>query len=183
MVKCQNYKGGVRVSILCGKRAVEYINVDRSIVEELTLLLTTGRDRITEQVRKMSDDIYALKGQMAELRGKLLEYELREIDVSAPDVFMIKEAGLDSSIMRNTVNALAKEHSGFCAVFSGSAEEGYKYILASGTEGRDSRLIQNVLKDEFGAKGGGSPAMVQGSIPAGAVISDVIDKCRSAAGV
>ncbi len=178
VVKCQNYKGGVRVNILCGKRALDYINTDQQIAEELTALLTTGRDRIVDSVRRMGDEIYALKGQLSCMREKVLSYELKEIDPELKDVFLVKEAGLDQGVIRNTVNALTGQHGGYCAVFSGSDDEGYKYVLASGSDGRDARLIQNLLKDEFQARGGGSPAMVQGSLPAGTKISDVLIKCQ-----
>ena len=179
VIKTQNYKGGIRVNILCGKRALEYIRQDQKVVSDLTNLLTTGRDRLKDSVGKMSDDIYALKGQAASLREKLLTYELSEIDPNLKDVFLIKEEGLDKTLLRNTVNGLCASHSGFFGVFSGSDETGYKYVIAGGSDGLDASAVQAVLKNEFGARGGGSPAMVQGSLPAGIAISAVMDRCRN----
>lgn len=178
VVSCQNYKGGVRVSILCGKRALEYVSFQQSIVGELTALLTTGADKLTASVKKLSDDNYAIKGQLSEAREKLLGYELESIDKNLKNVFLIKDAGLDGNLMRNTVNALTAEHPGYCGVFSGDDASGYKYIVATAGPEGDARNVQNMLREEFGAKGGGSKAMVQGSM-SGAVISDVIVKCEA----
>ena len=178
VVSCQNYKGGVRVSILCGKRALEYINEQLQVVGELTGLLTTGYDRVVSSVKKLSDENYALKGELAGCREQLLGYELDSIDKNKENVFLKKEAGLDSNLMRKTVNALIETHRGFCGVFSGDEGCGYKYIIATKNEEKDLRALQNMLKEEFGAKGGGSNTMVQGSM--GSVdIADVIKKCES----
>ncbi len=178
VIKSQNYKGGIRINILCGRRALEYIRQDQQVVADLTALLTTGRDKLAGSVKRMSEDIYSLKGELSSLREKLITYELAEIDPDLKNVLLIKEEGLDQNIIRNTVNALTQAHSGFCGVFSGSTGSGYRYVIASGTGGRDSREVQALLRDSFGARGGGSPAMIQGSLPAGTDISMVLQKCQ-----
>lgn len=178
VVSCQNYKGGVRVSILCGKRALEYINAQTDVVSELTALLTTGSDRVVSSVKKLSEENYCLKGELSECREKLIGYELDSIDKNKENVFLKKQSGLDGSLMRKTVNALTKAHKGFCGMFSGDDSTGYKYIIATGDGNRDLKALQGMLHDEYGAKGGGSSAMIQGSMGP-ADIADVILKCES----
>lgn len=179
VIKTQNYKGGIRVNILCGERALMYIRQDQQVVADLTALLTTGRDKLAGSVKRMSEDIYSLKGELSLLREKLISYELAEIDPGLKDVYLVKEEGLDQNIIRNTVNALSKVHSGFCGVFAASTQGGYRYVIASGLEGRDLKPLQEMLRDEFGARGGGSPAMVQGSLPAGCKIAVVLERLGS----
>ena len=178
VVSCQNYKGGVRVSILCGRRALEYINAQMSVVGELTGLLTTGSDKLVSSVKKLSDENYALKGELSECREKLIGFELDSIDKNKENVFLKKEPGLDGNLMRKTVNALTEAHGGFCGVFSGDEKSGYKYIIATKNGDKDLKSLQNMLREEYGAKGGGSNAMVQGSM--GPVnVADVIIRCES----
>ena len=177
VVKAQNYKGGTRVSILCGKRALEYLSMEHGIVDDLVRIFTTSQDNIIASVEKLKSDLSDCKGQMAELQNRLLEYEIREIDEDLKNVFLVKEASLDQNVMRKTVNLLAASHQGFCGVFSGDDKKGYRYIIASGTDNRDARDVQKMLSNEFGAKGGGNSPMIQGSISCND-INAVINRCQ-----
>ena len=170
VVGLQNYKGGVRVNILCGERALSYIQSEHEIVGELSGMLTTSADKIIPSVKKLSEENIALKAELTAVKEKLIDIELSEIDKSLKNVFLLKEAGLDGNVMRKTVNALVAEHSGLCGVFSGDAANGYKFIIGSGADKRDCREAMEVLKTECNAKGGGSPQMVQGSL-----VTDNID--------
>lgn len=177
VVKTQNYKGGTRVSILCGKRALEYTSGEHRIVEDLVRIFTTSQDNIISSVDKLQSDLQECKGQMVDIQNRLLDYELKEIDESLQNVFLLKEPSIDQNVIRKTVNQLATTHPGFCGVFAGDDKKGYRYIIASGTEGRDCKMLQKVLSEEFGAKGGGNNPMIQGSL-GGADIKAVINRCQ-----
>lgn len=175
VVGLQNYKKGVRVSILCGKRALLFLEKEHDMVTELSNRFTTSADKVITSVNKLSEDNDSLKNKLNAANDKLMEYELDAIDKGLSDVFLVKEKEFDQNLMRNTVNKLAAEHSGYCGVFAGD-DGGYRFIIASGTDKKDCKALMNMLKSEFDAKGGGSGAMIQGSI--GSVdISEVIEKC------
>ena len=132
---------------------------------------------LLKKLKKLSDENYTLKGELSDCREKLIGYELDSIDKNKENVFLKKESGLDGNLMRKTVNALVEAHNGFCGIFSGDDSSGYKYIIATGNGERDLQALQNMLRENFGAKGGGSKAMVQGSM--GPIcVADVIDKCE-----
>ena len=166
VVGLQNYKGGVRVNILCGKRALFYLQNEHGIVNELSGMLTTSADKIIPSVKKLSEENIALKSELTSAKEQLIEIEIAKIDSSLKNVFLLKEAGLDGNVMRKTVNALVAQHTGLCGVFSGDAVTGYKFIIGSGADKRDCKEAMEVLKNECSAKGGGSPQMVQGSLVA-----------------
>ena len=66
-------------------------------------------------------------------------------------------------MQRNLVNRLCGEHEGVCGVFAGDdTEQKYRYII--GSRNSDSREVQKVLREKLGAKGGGKPEMIQGSV-------------------
>lgn len=177
VVKVQNYKGGTRVNILCGKRALSYISFEHDIIDELARSFTTSQDNIISSVDKLQSDLQDCKGQMVNLQNKLLEYELKEIDEDLENVFLIKEPSIDQNVLRKTVNQLALSHTGFCGAFAGDEKNGYRYIIASGTEGKDCKALQKVLSEEFGARGGGNSPMIQGSLKS-ANIKAVINRCQ-----
>ena len=53
-------------------------------------------------------------------------------------------------------------------------------MISSGKDGKDLKSLNEMLRNRFGAKGGGNQAMIQGSL-SDAVITDVIDSCKDMA--
>ena len=72
------------------------------------------------------------------------------------------EADLSEAAIRELVNRLTERCTGAVAVYWGSDEAGYRYIIGSRTQ--DVRETQKKLREKLGAKGGGKPAMVQGAV-------------------
>ena len=160
----QKYKGGVRISFLCGFRALEEYRKKAEIISDLTGILTTYQDNISDHVRKMKDQIFKLKSEVSNAKKILMESKIAEIPVEQKDVILF-EQDLDTSDMRNTVNKLMEVHEGVCGIFVGTDKEGYNYIIGSKTV--DCREIANALREELNARGGGKSQMIQGSLLAG----------------
>ncbi|MBR0086033.1 MAG: hypothetical protein IJL97_05725 [Lachnospiraceae bacterium] len=159
----QNYKGGVRVSILCGERALCDYRTRVSQAEEISELLSAPQNELTEAVRKLKDERDALNYKTIELQKKLLSVLIRTVPESAENALIcIEEA--DANAARNAVNTLMETRPGICCVLIGDDERGYRFIIGSRTV--DARNVLSRLKETLGAKGGGSPAMVQGSVQA-----------------
>ena len=178
VVGLQNYKGGVRVNILCGRRALEYIQGEHEIVSELSGMLTTSADKVTASVKRAFEDNAALKAELNKARESLIDIEIEEIlgENSGEDIMLAKDDSYDSNMMRKLVNGLADKKSGFCGVFAGSAKKGYRFIIGSGAGDKDCKALCDKLRSEFGAKGGGSPKMIQGSLQADD-INEVLKGC------
>ena len=176
VVSLQNYKGGVRVSILCGKRALEYLRKEHEILGSLSGMLTTSADKVLPSVERAFEENKSLKAQLGAAKEELMEYELSSIDKDKKDVIIIKDQDIDGNLMRKTVNALAEGHSGVCGFFAKTGADSYKYIIASGADKKDLKKLQELLRDSFGAKGGGSSAMIQGSLSGAASLNaDSVD--------
>lgn len=163
MMSLQNYKGGVRISILCGFRALEEYRKKSAILSELTSSLSTNQEALVEVVSKLKNANQSLKAEVIAAKQECMDAKLESISKSEVNVYLF-EADLDAQVMRNTVNRLVAEHSGNCGIFTGDDEQGYRYIIGS-REG-DARTVATMLRETFGAKGGGSAAMVQGSVVA-----------------
>lgn len=164
VVSLQNYKGGVRVSILCGRRALEYLRGEHEILGSLSGMLTTSADKVISSVERAFEDNKGLKAALNTAREELMEYELSSIDKDKKDVLLIKDQDIDSNLMRKTVNALASAHSGVCGFFARAGADSYRYIIASGEDKKDLKKLQELLKEKYSARGGGSSAMIQGSL-------------------
>ncbi|MBQ8627268.1 MAG: alanyl-tRNA editing protein [Agathobacter sp.] len=159
----QNYKGGVRISFLCGFRALEEYRKKSQIISELSGILTTNQDLLAENVSKLKAQTQSLKSQLVNAKQIIMENKIENIPAEQKDVLLF-ETDLDTSVMRNVVNKLVEKHEGICGVFVGSDTEGYRYILGSKTI--DCRVIATKMRIKLGAKGGGSAKMIQGSVQA-----------------
>ena len=163
VMSVQNYKGGVRISMLCGFRALQAFREKTQVITELMAVLTTNQERLVESVSKMKLCNQNMSAELAATRLELLNKKLETIPAEQTDVLVFEE-GLDQRAIRGAVNALVEKYDGLCGIFNGNDKEGYRYILASRT--RDCKEVAELLKTQLLAQGGGSSAMIQGSVQA-----------------
>jgi len=161
IVRIVKFGGGMRLFILCGRRAFEMVQRQQQCVEEVSHLTNRSRDEIGDGVRHLLDEIGSLKQRNRELEYKAASLRIDAIPAEQENaVLFVGE--MDAIVQRNMVNRLMEEHSGICGVFCGDDEAGYRYIIGSRT--LDARETQKKLREKLGAKGGGKPAMIQGSV-------------------
>lgn len=161
----QNYKGGIRVTILCGFRALMAFREKAAVISELTGFLTTGQDKLVDTVKKLKTSSQNMSSQLAQANQTLLLQKLESIPAEQEDVIMF-ETGINTKTLRNVINSMMEKHSGYCGIFVGDDENGYNYVV--GSKNKDCKEIAGKLKDEFSAKGGGNSQMIQGSLVASA---------------
>ncbi len=166
----QNYKGGMRISFLCGFRALEEYRNKAQIITKLSGILTTNQEQLAENVQKLKNQTQTLKNQLMTAKQTIMESKLESIPAEQKDVLLF-ETDLDTPVMRNVVNKLVEQHEGICGVFVGTDTGGYNYIIGSKTV--DCREVASALKEKLGARGGGSTQMVQGSVQAKA--EDIVE--------
>lgn len=159
----QNYKGGVRVSILCGFRALEAFRQKCDIISELMGIFTTNQEAIVDNVTKLKAVNQSLKSELGTAKSALLDYKVAELPTDTDNAVLF-EGGIDTNTARNCVNALVEKYRGFSAFFMGNDEEGYSFII--GSKNADCNTVAAALRNKLGARGGGKPVMVQGSVKA-----------------
>lgn len=159
----QNYKGGVRVSILCGFRALEAFRQKCDIISELMGIFTTNQEALVDNVTKLKAVNQSLKSELGTAKSALLDYKVAELPTDTDNAVLF-ECGIDTNTARNCVNALVEKYSGFSAFFMGNDEEGYSFII--GSKNADCNTVAAALRNKLGARGGGKPVMVQGSVKA-----------------
>lgn len=159
----QNYKGGMRISFLCGFRALEEYRKKAEIISELSGNLTTNQDNLVDHVNKLKTQVQSLKTQLSNAKQTMMESKIAEIPADQKDVLLF-EKDIDTPVMRNVVNKLMETHEGICGIFVGSDEEGYNFII--GSKSVDCRDVAKKMKEELNARGGGKAQMIQGSVDA-----------------
>lgn len=163
VITSQNYKGGTRVSILCGRRALEYLAKEHDMITELANDLSTSWESIPDQFKKQQDEIAQLKRALSDAGEKILESEIQKLPESIQNVCLFADKESDPNVVRRSVNKLVQTREGYCGIFWGNDTEGYRFIIGC-RQGMNSNDILNELKEKYQVRGGGASAMVQGSL-------------------
>lgn len=163
VMNVQSYKGGVRISILCGFRALEAFRQKADIITELMAQFSTNQEALVENVTKLKNTNQTMKNQLASAKQELMEYKVAAIPEDSENAILF-ESDLDTPVVRNVVNGLVEQFTGICAVFVGNDESGYQFII--GSKNKDCRQIAAALREKLSARGGGSDKMIQGSVAA-----------------
>lgn len=160
LVGMQNYKGGVRISMLCGFRALEDYYQKEKNNREIAVMLSAKEYETAVEVERLQEELAMKKAKIAELEQKFLEQKVETLDVSSEIVCLFEET--DPVMTRELVNILLKKGAKMAAVFSGNEREGYRYVL--GSRSLDVRKNGKLLNEAFHGRGGGKPEMVQGTV-------------------
>ena len=167
ITNCQSHRGGVRLNILCGARALADYNKKQESVTAVSVTLSAKQDLIADAVLKLKDDMLRQQERINNLQAQLLTLRVSALpSPSEAENAVLFVDKMDTIAIRNTVNELVEKYKGFCAVFSGSEEAGYQFIV--GSKHKDCKELAQLFRNEFGAKCGGNTPMIQGSVNASA---------------
>lgn len=157
------YKGGVRIHMLCGMDALDDYRLKYTNVATISAKLTAPQAEVAEAVERLCAELVEKKQQIAALQAALADCLLATMPDS-PDHVIFFENRLDMPIRRKLINTAAEKSSKFAALFCGSDENGYTYLVGSSTV--NLKEWSRSFHESLGGRGGGSPTMIQGSIPA-----------------
>ena len=170
IVSCDRHRGGCRMTIVCGMRALRDYQQKQESVGKVSAALSAKPDKIAEAVAHLQEQQAKIREQLNHIQAMYLESKLEKIQPEEKVVCIFEES-LDSIAMRNFVNGAMERCDGVCGAFIGNDECGYHYILGSKTV--DVREVSKKLNEKFAGKGGGKPQMVQGSLKGSA--KDILD--------
>ncbi len=161
VLSCIHYKGGVRLSILCGMRALAYENAllreNRAVSQALSAKPGTLAEAVERLKRERDDALYRLEAAAVAEFAHLAEAE------SGKAVRVVRADRLPAAQLRKAAGRLA-EGARLALVLIGKKEGGWQFAL-SGSQ--DVRPAAKALCARFGGKGGGPADMVQGTLAGG----------------
>jgi alanyl-tRNA synthetase len=152
LIGWENYKGGVRVSYRCGFRAME----------DYGEKLRDERKRLAYEL--VAKDRAIVRSRIAETAAAETGERAEDGRIAGSCVLFLEAA--DSSLLRYAVDELKARYAGVvCALLpvEGNALS-WRYLIEQ--DGGDVSAWQQLLRERFGAKGGGPKNSVQGSVTA-----------------
>lgn len=163
LLSCTRFRGGVRMEMACGGRALEHTRQVWAQNHRISNLLSAKPLETAAAVERTCAELTAVKSRAAGLEDRLFSETARQL-TGRGDVLLFEE-GLEPDGVRRLAVAVAETCGGLAAVFSGRDGEGYKYALCGGNQ--DLRTFSRELNQVLDGRGGGKPGFVQGSVRAG----------------
>lgn len=161
LTNVQHYKGGVRVTMLCGFRALADYNKKAKSAREISMQLCAKENEISEAVELLKKEQAQLKMRNAALQQEILRFKAQSVEIE-DGVACLFEKNLDGESPRFLMNQVLANDCILCAVLWGDDMNGYRYVIGSKT--LNLREFVKELNSSFSGRGGGKPEMVQGSL-------------------
>lgn len=159
LTNVQRYKGGARVTMLCGFRALADYENKAVSVRTISAALCARETEVSEAVEHLKEECAGYKQRLLEQQRKLLTYQAKETDSQGEIVCMFPD-GLEGDAPRTLMNLVLERGHLVCAVFCADAQGGYRYVI--GSQAVNMRELGKELHVAFKGKGGGRTDMIQG---------------------
>ncbi|WP_233541655.1 alanyl-tRNA editing protein [Mitsuokella sp. AF33-22] len=168
VLKVERHKGGSRISFLCGREALQKMDVWMRAAQDVSNRLSVKEEEIAAGVERLEEEKKALGVQVTALTDRLLDYELREMD--AKPVFdqaghrklvFIREDLTPSQAKALARKALEREHAVVAVFYRNGAR--INYILSAASDDVNCQQKLKEVNDRFKGRGGGRPDACQGS--------------------
>lgn len=161
LTNVQRYKGGVRVTMLCGFRALSDYERKSQHVQAISELLSAKEAELTSAVERVKEECSTQKVKFLEEQKKCLSYKAKEVSEKKRFVSFFED-GIEGDGARTLMNLVLDRGVGICAVFVKQGQGVLRYVI--GSRKLDVRSMAKELNEKFAGRGGGKPEMVQGSI-------------------
>lgn len=170
---CEKFRTGVRVEMLCGKRALQYLSVINEQNRGISRLLSAKPMETAKAVELMQKEVNDKRQRIYTLEETAFQAKAAELK-DAGDVLVFMDE-LTPDGVRRVCDMIQNSCGGRAAVFTGSDEAGYKYAI--GLPGGDLRTFVKEMNSALNGRGGGKPFFVQGSVQTSkAAIKDFFEK-------
>ena len=162
LISLEKFREGVRMEMLCGRRALNYMNEMWEQNRQISVMLSAKPGETAAAVMRLKESAQRDSIQMAQMEARMFEEKAQQLKGTGK-VLLFQE-GLSADSVRRLAVAVMETCGGRCAVFSGSDEEGYKYAL--GEKDGDLRELIKQMNTALNGRGGGKPFFAQGSVKA-----------------
>ena len=157
-----SFRGGTRIEMACGKRALEILNGAYEQNRQVSQAFSAKPMETGAAARRMNELLAEEKYRGVSLQKRIFD-SIAQGYAGAGNVLHFEE-GLDSNGVRELTDKLAAVCGGTAAVFSGTDGAGYSFCL--GARDGDLRDLCREMTGALNGRGGGKPMFQQGRVQA-----------------
>ncbi len=176
------YKGGVRVTFLCGGRALAYLRGEHEALDCIARRFSTSRELAESAVARRCDEYGALRRTERSLTAALNGYVSAELTAAAETVgkrtlIVRLFDGMDAGRLKDLAQSVAGKNT-LAALFSNTGGK-LLYVLACGADfSIDIGELAQAVNAATGGKGGGRGTLAQGMSPTVSGAREAVEQVR-----
>ncbi|MBQ3135956.1 MAG: alanyl-tRNA editing protein [Clostridia bacterium] len=159
VVSFEKYKGGTRVSILCGERALADIRHKLDENHSVSVLMSAKEKETAQAVERIKKEKESLDYEIVGLKKEILSLKLASI--KADKRIIIFDSSLEGKMLQDYALSLMERAEEFVCCFCGEKGQ-YRYCMVS--DKLDPLPYAKALNEAFTGKGGGRNGIVQGTV-------------------
>ena len=159
ILSSERHRGGIRVTLSCGMDALDII---RNMQENVTLisnLLSARREETSCAVEHLIEERDNLKYRLVAAETELVSAKAQSIESTDGNICLFVNFQNEATRIE-LANLLMPKCGGIVALFCGSDEEGWKYII--GSRSVNLREKAKEINASIDGRGGGKPEMIMG---------------------
>jgi alanyl-tRNA synthetase len=176
VLAAERHRGGMRLTFVCGRRAVRALRDFRDVVSGSVRVLSVLPSGLPSAIERIQVESRSLEKQLRDLRTELAGHEGRRLAAAAPlvgDVRVVVEtvAGSDAAALRALAAAAAAAGPVCAALVSTESPPAVVIARAAGVP-VEAQMVLRRLTERFGGRGGGRADLAQGggfNAPAGEI--------------
>ncbi|MDD6383646.1 MAG: alanine--tRNA ligase-related protein [Selenomonadaceae bacterium] len=170
ILKVERHKGGSRISFLCGREALQKIDVWLQAAQDVSNQLSVKEEEIASSVARLLAEKKELHAQITALTDRLLDHELRELDMKPSfdqeghrKLIFVRDE-LTPQQAKVLARKMLERENTIAAVFYHHGER-INYIVSSTAAEVNCQQRIKAINDCLQGRGGGRPDSCQGSAP------------------
>ena len=181
IVSAVAYKGGMRMTFLCGGRALRQFQRLQNTVDAIARKFSTAQEEALTAVEKQEAELKEVKKEKAALTGRLEEYLTAELKAQAEDVkgkkLLVRLADTDPKRLRPLALATLPEKGLTLLMTERNGQ--LTYVLCANGLKLDMGEVIPAVNLALGGKGGGRGTLAQGSAPTPSGLSETVEQLRT----
>ena len=163
IVDTMRHRGGIRLWMTAGRLALADYRTKQENIAAISAALSVKQPQAAQGVARMKAKLEQVTFALNQARQALMAEKAKSLPQTEGNLCLFED-DLDAASLRTLANAGMEVCGGICAVFTGSDQAGYRYVMGSQTV--DLRAKAKEINQALGGKGGGQPTMIQGSVTA-----------------
>lgn len=162
LIKCldfMHHRGGVRITMCAGGRALKDYREKYRNIREISAILSEPQHTTAEALNRYVSDKEKQKLELKTVRRVYAESLADHVSSDGNFVIILDHVEMDE--LRDFANKAVDHVKGILVALIGTDMD-YKYVMASGSI--DLRVKAREINEKLSGRGGGHPQMIQGSL-------------------